>query len=247
MVVEGFPFVGPPSPATFDPWSSRNMNLSPDGGVTPATRRSGSIEAMHAAYQSGMRFDGDIDIPVIDWRHYLEEQLDMHHSHQSFATRRRLELRHDDDNMVIWFTDARPAVASDATPEAFEVIDEWMANLRDRPWRGVAGNKPARAVDRCFTTAGVEIAAGDHVWDGILDDEPPGACTQAFPIHSSSRIVAGGPIEGGIFKCALQSLDAALASGAYGTWTPDDAEKTRLAQIFPQGVCDWSQGDVGRP
>jgi len=247
MVVEGFPFVGPPSPATFDPWSSRNMNLSPDGGVTPATRRSGSIEAMHAAYQSGMRFDGDIDIPVIDWRHYLEEQLDMHHSHQSFATRRRLELRHDDDNMVIWFTDARPAVASDATPEAFEVIDEWMANLRDRPWRGVAGNKPVRAVDRCFTTAGVEIAAGDHVWDGILDDEPPGACTQAFPIHSSSRIVAGGPIEGGIFKCALQSLDAALASGAYGTWTPDDAEKTRLAQIFPQGVCDWSQGDVGRP
>ena len=247
MVTEGFPFVGPPSPASFDPWSSRNMNLSPDGGVTPAPRRSGSIDAMHAAYESGMRFDGDIDIPVIDWRHYLEEQLDMHHSHQSFATRRRLQLRHDDDNMVIWFTDARPAVASDATPEAFEVIDEWMANLRERPWRGVAGNKPPRAVDRCFTTAGVEIAAGDHVWDGILDDNPPGACTQLFPIQRSSRIVAGGPIEGGIFKCALQSVDTAIAAGAYGSWAPSDAERARLAQIFPQGVCDWSQGDVGRP
>jgi hypothetical protein len=35
MVVEGFPFVGGFSPANFDPWSSRNMNLSPDGGVTP--------------------------------------------------------------------------------------------------------------------------------------------------------------------------------------------------------------------
>ncbi|MEX2205271.1 MAG: DUF6351 family protein [Myxococcota bacterium] len=247
MVVEGFPFVGPPNPATFDPWSSRNMNLSPDGGVTPAPRRSGNIEAIHAAYQSGMRFDGDIDIPVIDWRHYLEEQLDMHHSHQSFATRRRLQLRHDDDNMVIWFTDARPAVASDATPEAFEVIDEWMENMRERPWRGVAGNKPSRAVDRCFTTAGVEIAAGDDVWDGILDDDPPGACTQIFPIHKSSRIVAGGPIQGGIFKCALQSVDAALASGAYGTWLPSATEKARLEQIFPDGVCDWSQGDVGRP
>ena len=35
MVAEGFPFVGPPNPATFDPWSARNMNLSPDGGVDP--------------------------------------------------------------------------------------------------------------------------------------------------------------------------------------------------------------------
>ncbi len=36
MVEEGFPFQGPLTPETFDPWSSRNMNLSPDGGVTPA-------------------------------------------------------------------------------------------------------------------------------------------------------------------------------------------------------------------
>ena len=138
------------------------MNLSPDGGVTPAPRRHGSLEAMNAAYESGMRFDGDIDIPVIDWRHYLEEQLDMHHSHQSFATRRRLQIAHGNaDNQVIWFTDARPAVAFDQTPEAFAVMDEWMTNIRQHPKRGVAGNKPARAVDRCFTTAGREIAAGD--------------------------------------------------------------------------------------
>jgi hypothetical protein len=247
MVAEGFPFVGPPSLVTFDPWSARNINLSPDGGVTPALRRSGSIEAMNAAYQSGMRFDGDIDIPVIDWRHYLEDQLDMHHSAQSFATRRRLQLRHDDDNMVIWFTDARPAVAFDQTPEAFEVIDEWMENLREHPWRGVAGNKPPRAVDRCFTTTGAEIAAGDDVWNGILDELPPGPCTQAFPIHSNTRRVAGGPIQGGIFKCGLQSVDDAIAEGAYGAWVPSAADKARLMQIFPEGVCDWSRRDVGRP
>jgi hypothetical protein len=246
MVQEGFPFVGAPSAATFDPWSSRNMNLSPDGGVTPAPRRTAPIEAINAAYQSGMRFDGDIDIPVIDWRHYLEEQLDMHHSHQSFATRRRLQLRGTDGNQVIWFTDARPGVAFDQTPEAFEVIDEWMANIRENPSLGVAGNKPPRATDRCFTTAGQQIAAGDDVWDGILNDDPPGPCTQAFPIYSSSRRVAGGPIEGGIFKCGLQSVDAAIASGVYGAWVPSAAEKARLEQIFPEGVCDWSQSDVGR-
>jgi hypothetical protein len=247
MVAEGYPFAGAPSPATFDPWSARNVSLSPDGGLTPAPRRTGSLDAMNAAYESGMRFDGDLDIPVIDWRLYLEEQLDMHHSHQSFATRRRLQLRRDADNQVIWFTDARPGAAFDQTPEAFAVIDEWMANLRERPWRGVAGNKPPRAVDRCFTTAGAEIAAGDHVWDGILDDEPPGACTQLFPLYSSSRRVAGGPFEGGVFKCGLQSVDAALAAGVYGAWVPGPAERSRLMQVFPEGVCDWSQDDQGRP
>jgi hypothetical protein len=249
MVTEGFPFIGGFSPASFDPWSSRNMNLSPDAGITPAPRRSGNVEAANAAYSSGMRFDGNIDIPVIDWRHYLEHQLDMHHSHQSFATRRRLELaRGNADNQVIWFTDARPgAPASDQTPEAFEVIDEWMANLRANPELGVAGNRPPRAVDRCFTTAGVEIAAGDHVWDGILDDAAPGACTQLFQVQRSTRIVAGGPIEGGIFMCGLQSVDDAIAAGTYGTWEPSAAERDRLLQIFPDGVCDWSQEDVGRP
>jgi hypothetical protein len=249
MVAEGFPFQGPLSPVTFDPWSARNMNLSPDGGITPAPRRTGDLDAIHAAYEVGMRFDGHIDIPVIDWRHYLEHQLDMHHSHQSFATRRRLELaRGNADNQVIWFTDARPtAPLFDQTPEAFEVIDEWMANLRANPALGVAGNRPPRAVDRCFTTLGVEIAAGDDVWDGILDSDPAGACTQVFPIHKSTRIVAGGPIEGGVFKCATKSVDQAIADGDYGAWVPSAAEEARLEQIFPEGVCDWSQGDVGRP
>jgi len=247
MVTEGFPFAGGFSPANFDPWSARNMNLSPDGGVTPAARRTGDLAAQNAAYNRGVRFDGELDIPVIDWRHYLEHQLDMHHSHQSFATRRRLELRGNDDKQVIWFTNATPVVQFDQTPEAFEVIAEWMANIRQNPWLGVAGNKPPRAVDRCFDNTGTEIAAGDDVWDGILDGDPPGTCTQTFPLYSTTRRVADGPIEGGIFKCATKSVDDAIADGDYGSWVPSAAEKARLEQIFPEGVCDWSQDDVGRP
>jgi hypothetical protein len=247
IVTEGFPFVGS-NPFDFDPWSSRNMQLSPDGGITPAARRNADLDAVEAAYESGMHFGGDIDIPVIDWRHYLEEELDMHHSHQSFATRRRLEqARGNADNQVIWFTDARPFPAFDQTPEAFEVIDEWMANLRENPELGVAGNRPALAVDRCFAFDGTEIAAGADVWDGILDTNSAGACTQAFEIHKSSRIVAGGPIEGGIFQCGLKSVGQAISDGDYGSWAPSAAEQARLEQIFPDGVCDWSLGDVGRP
>jgi hypothetical protein len=85
------------------------------------------------------------------------------------------------------------------------------------------------------------------VWDGVLDNLPPGPCTQMFPTHSTTRRVAGGPFEGGIFKCALQSVDSAIASGAYGSWVPSPAEHARLLEIFPEGVCDWSQDDLGRP
>ena len=254
MVQEAFTLpVAAPTVATgdlraFDPWSSRNMNLSPDGGVTPAPRREGDISAMNAAYNKGLYFDGDIDIPLIDWRHYLEEELDMHNSHQSFASRQRmLDFDGDASNQVIWFTDARPARQVDATPEALAVIDQWMANIRAHPDLGVAGNKPELATDRCFTTQGVEIARGPDVWDGILDNGPKGVCAQQFPLHSTSRIVAGGPLRGGVYKCALQSVDEAIANGLYGSWTPSAAEVARLKQIFPTGVCDYTQPDVGRP
>jgi hypothetical protein len=43
------------------------------------------------------------------------------------------------------------------------------------------------------------------------------------------------------------SVDEAIATGVYGSWVPSTAEHDRLVQIFPEGVCDWSQADQGRP
>ncbi len=246
MQPEGFPFVGSPASGTFDPWSSRNMLRPSDG--SPAPRAEGDLAAMNAAYDQGLVFQGDIDIPVIDWRHYREEDLDMHNSHQSFASRQRmLNADGDASNQVIWFTDARYERLSDQTPLAFEVIDEWMANVHANPELGVAGNKPDGAVDRCFTTTGEQIAAGGDVWAGILDDEPAGECTEAFQIHSTSRIVAGGPIEGGVFKCSLQPVSAAVSRGLYGGWVPTAVQEQRLEEIFPSGVCDYTKPDLGKP
>jgi hypothetical protein len=240
-------FIGFSVPDQWDPWSLRNQVLS--DGVTPAPRTQGSIEAMNAAYEKGHVFVGDIDIPVIDWRHYLEHELDMHNTHQSFASRQRMRnFDGDASNQVIWFTDAREGSSDfDQTPEALAVMDEWMLNILQHPNRSVAKNRPENAVDRCFDSWGEEIAAGDDVWAGILDDDPPGACTQAFPIYSTSRIIAGGPIAGGVFKCTLQSVDEAFIKGVYGNWLPSPAEYTALQAIFPDGVCDYTQPDVGRP
>ena len=121
---------------------------------------------------------------MIDWRHYLEPFLDMHNSHQSFATRQRL-LNYDGDasNQLIWFT-AVPAPARrafDQTPQALLVLDRWLANIADHPERGVAGNKPADAVDSCFNVDGSLRASGAGVWNGILDDGPKGQCAADFP------------------------------------------------------------------
>ncbi len=101
MVQEGCPFISAlcPSPASLagldpfpdiwpnliDVWSARNMALSPDGGLTPAPRKEADPGAIDSAFSSGMVNVGDIQIPMIDWRNYLERELDMHNSHQSFA------------------------------------------------------------------------------------------------------------------------------------------------------------------
>jgi hypothetical protein len=249
MVQEGCPFVPQTcaDPVQFDPWSSRNIQLSPDGGTTPATRRAGDPIALRNVYDSGLVFSGRIDIPIIDWRHYLEDQLNMHNTRQSFVERRRM-FDHDGDaaNQVIWFTDARPSAQFDQTPQALAVMDQWMGDIRSHPDRSVAANRPPLAVDHCFDTQGNQIAAGPHVWDGILDHRPAGACTRRFPIHGTARTVAGGPFEGDVFKCRLQPVRAAIERGLYGPWRPDAAQLRRLEQIFPTGVCDYTKPGVGR-
>jgi hypothetical protein len=230
-------------PWDFDPWSARNMNLKRNQyGVAPRTET--DLDAVSAAYTSGHVFTGKIDIPLIDARHYLDPVLNMHHAQQSFASRQRMiDGQGHADNQLIWFADP----AYDNTMIAFEVIDEWMTNIKNNPDLSVVENKPASAVDKCFDGNGDLIAEGSDVWDGILNDEPEGACTEAFPLYSTSRIVAGGNIKGDIFKCHLQTVDEAIDAGVYEGISLTEQNIARLKEIFPGGVCDYTQGDVARP
>jgi len=248
MVQEGFPFLGSLSPASFDPWSRRNMNLAP-APDRPAPRTAGSLDAMRAAYTSGHVFQGQLNVPTIDHRQYMERELDMHNAHQSFALRQRVVNRMGhSDNVVIWFTDTNPGVAKfSQSLEALEVMDQWMTNILANPGRTVAQNKPARAVDSCFNQQGTPLHAGSGVWDGILDSRAAGACTRAFPLYGTSRIVAGAPIEGSIYACTLRTVDQAVADGVYAPWVPSAEEVARLKLIFPVGVCDHRRPDRARP
>jgi hypothetical protein len=257
MVQEGFPFFGTSSdeinkaltvPGYFDPWSRRNMNLSP-GADQPAPRTHGDPRAMRAAYTSGMVFRGRLDRPTIDHRQYMERELDMHNVHQSFAVRQRvLDKMGNTDMLVIWFTDTVPGVPkASQSLDAVAVMDEWMRNIRANPHKGIRGNRPARAVDSCFDVSGRLIYAGKDAWHGILDDKPAGPCTQRFPMYSTSRIVAGAPLEGGIYRCALKPVEQAVAEGTYQPWSPTAEQVMRLKKIFPEGVCDYTRPDQARP
>jgi hypothetical protein len=257
MTANNFPWNPAANPLTFDPWSMEDMTLSPACATgAPAPRTEGSLASMQAAYGSGHVFLGRLDLPIIDLRHYLEPVLDMHHAQQSFATRQRmLDAAGHADNQVIWFAECSGmdpvslsrSCAFDPTGAAFDVLDRWMATMRAHPRLGVAEAKPPEAVDACFAGDGTPIYAGPDAWSGILDAGPPGRCTARFPLHTTSRIEAGGGIRGDVFKCALKPMDRALADGTYGEVSFGDAGAARLGEVFPGGVCDWSQPDLGRP
>ncbi len=257
MVQETFPFMGTGAseiqkaltiPGYFDPWSRKNMLVSA-GTDQPAPRSKGDPIAMRAAYTSGHVFSGKLKVPAIDHRQYMERELDMHNSHQSFAARQRvLRKMGDSVNMVIWFTDTTPGVPkASQSLEALAVMDRWLTNIHLNPGKSIHRNKPAEATDACYDLQGRLMYRGDDAWNGILDHKAPGACTQAFPLYSTSRIVAGAPIKGGIYDCARKPVQVAVADGTYAPWAPNASEIAQLEQIFPAGVCDYSRPDQARP
>lgn len=223
-------------------WSHHNMTAT-RSDARPAARNSADIEALHAAYRSGNVFLGKIDMPILDFRHYLEAELDMHHSLQSFSIRLRMQREQGHaDNQLIWFS----ALPHEPFSEALRTMERWLDNLRANESLSVANARPANATDRCYDSDGEVIADGDGVWDGEWNGRSPGACTRAFPPYKNPRLIAGDDYAGDIMKCHLQSVDNAIASGLYA---PLDAEPYRdeLQRIFPDGVCDYSLGDAGRP
>lgn len=209
----------------------------------PAHRNEGDLDAMAAAYQSGNVFLGKLSIPIIDFRTYLEPELDMHHSFQSFSARLRMLRRQGNaDTQVIWFS-RDPYKPVD---EAIDTLGRWLNNMRAHPDLSAATAKPAQISDRCYSNTGQLIASGDDVWDGVWNGKTDGDCMKAYPIFSNPRIVAGDDYAGDIFKCFLQPVDEAIANGVYAPLDLSDYRE-ELSRVFPDGVCDYSLGDAARP
>jgi len=219
------------------------MNLSPDKGRTPARRTKGDISAMKAVYYSGNVFTGKINIPILDVRHYNDPDIDMHHSFASFEARlRMLDGQGRADNQIIWMS-KKP---HDPRPLAIATMNRWLENIKKYPQLDVIESKPKDIQDACFDDEGQLITKGPHVWDGDWNKKQPGACLSLYPNFMSSRHVAGAPLSKSIFKCHLQSIEEAITQDLYGEENIQP-HIDRLKEIFPDGVCDYTKGDKGRP
>ena len=227
-------------PFWFSLWGNQNITPITQG---VAQRHEGSIKAMQSAYRVGQVFIGKTNLPIIDVRHYLEEDLDMHHVSASFYSRLRIKAQNGhSDNHVIWIADKN----FNPVALAFKQMDEWLLKLSSNSELTVLDAKPNGLSDQCFSATGTVLAKGESTWDGTWNNKPEGACQKKFPMYSTSRIQAGGTWSGDLFKCQLMSVKQAIIKGIYGAVDMRPFQQ-RLEQIFPQGVCDYNQADQGRP
>ena len=223
-------------------WSHHNIQLAKKG--KPAPRYEGHLPAMKAAYYSGQVFLGKLDIPMIDLRHYLDDELDMHHSFATFAARQRMiENQGHADNQIIWVT-RKP---HNPTDDAFEALDHWLLNIKNHPEKSVVENKPLYLKHACYDQQGKLIARGDDVWDGRWNqNKMDSTCMSVYPAYQNSRNVAGEDITGDTFKCHLIPVKQAILERFYGN-VKMAPYLEQLEEIFPQGVCDYRLGDQARP
>ena len=214
-------------------------NMSHGGKVRNlAARYSGNLQAAEAAYRSGMVFLGQLNVPLIDVRMYLDHKLDIHHSFASGAIRQRIiEAGYNPDNHVIWMS--RPPY-SDIMWDAVDAMDDWLSK------RQAGEARPERVKDSCFDNKGFVIASGSDVWDGDWNNRKAGKCQQHMPFYQTSRQVAGESVSGYTFQCQLITVAQAINNGFY---QPLDIRpfQSQLEQIFPTGVCDYRQADKARP
>lgn len=222
-------------------WGNDNITVPSE---KPAARHQGSIVAMNAAYRSGQVFIGKVTLPIIDARHYLENELDMHHMSASFYSRLRIKtaLGHA-KNHIIWVAHKE----HDPTQAAFSMMDKWLLAIENPTAQGILKAKPPELKDTCFDEHGEIYASGPAAFDGQWNNKIQGACQSRFPMFSTSRIESGAPWAGDIFKCHLMPIDTAIERGVYHDIQLTAVMKEQLNTTFPDGVCDYSKPDVGRP
>ena len=202
-----------------------------------ATRTVGDTDALRRAYQSGRIVNGGgglASTAVIDLRDYNDQVVngDIHTKIHSFSMRERLRRANGDiGNHVMWTKGASSA-------EAFDAMDRWLRAVKaDTSERTLAqkvrADRPADLKDACWAN-GLKYEEEQTAFG-------PGACNTFYPAGTTPRMAAGGPLVDDIAKCQLKPLNpsdyAVMFSGAQ--WT-------RLAAIFPGGVCDWSKPGVGQ-
>lgn len=203
-------------------------------------------DALRIAYETGRVTNGAAglsQVPIIDDRGYLDDIGNFHASVYSFVTRARLERDNGHaDNYVL----RRHNRDMDLMPENLAQMDQWLTNLHADNSAAtmldkIVAARPAALQNDCFAENGERIVEQPTFDMNRLYDNTEGACNSLYPPHAGLRLVAGGPLSNDILKCQLKDIDPADYDVEFTA-----EEMTRLQEIFPQGVCDWSRPGVGQ-
>ncbi|MCI0390351.1 MAG: DUF6351 family protein [Acidobacteria bacterium] len=216
-----------------------------DGNFIPQ-RSVGDLLALRAVYESGLINSGGgglANVPILHSRPYTDAAGDIHDRQRDFAIRARLQKANGrSDNQVIWVGPARvrsqPSQTSgaDLTSLSLDTMNKWLDNIAADPATlstdKIVRNKPAEAVDACWDAEGKK-----YIEKATFDGK--GTCNTLYPVHSEPRLIAGAPLANDILKCRLKPINYADYKVTF-----NDAQKVRVASIFPSGVCDYSKPGV---
>jgi hypothetical protein len=204
-----------------------------DDNYIPA-RVVGNPQAIERAYQSGLQMNakaGLSTIPVFDISGIYNDDGKYHYQWFHFAMRERMQQSNGVvANHVMWRGNPVPF------DKAWALFIQWqdaiaIDHMQRSPLEKVVANKPAAAIDGCWSTPSTFI--GERQTFGRLPDSQ---CNTLYPSFAFPRYIAGGPLAADIIKCQLKPLNPADYSV---TFSP--AEWADLQQAFPSGVCDWTK------
>jgi hypothetical protein len=203
-----------------------------DGNVV-SERATATQDALKTVYSKGRISEGGGDqkvVPIIDLNVYDDQAGDIHDRFRAFSLRDRLQS----PNQVIWTRGSAISSINDvignivsggggAGTDAIAILDKWLDT----------GKMPAQAGDNC-PGANNTFISGPDIY------EKPGPCRDNYPLHGDPRTAAGASRRNDVLKCQLKPVTLADYRVRFTA-----AQQARLAQIFPQGVCDWTKPGVG--
>jgi hypothetical protein len=217
----------------------RDMNHVPQ-------RHRADRQATKRAIESGRILFGGAGLaatPVIDYRSYNDhrEGGDIHMIVHQFSTRARLiNANGHADNHVMHVGGQWDFVeGQDDLGNLFRQMDSWIRaiqndSLEADPERKVARARPSNLVDSCWDTTSGTV----ELLEETLQFNSASRCAQLYPSYQTPRQIAGAPLANDIVSCELKPIDLADYGISFTT-----EQYQQLLSAFPEGVCDWSQGD----
>ncbi len=223
-----------------------------NGQWQPA-RMQADPEAVEIVHRSGRVSHGRYlgEVAILDRMQF--NTVEEHYDFRSWVIRNRIVKAHGDHaNQVIWRYKTAPAGLS---ARAFETMNQWLTNVEadtsDRPLREkIIAAKPAAAVDSCWRAdrgawstdaAYCNMGVTPSMASTLGPDGLPAPTADEWPVYRDTRVASGEPLSSDIMKCQLKPLARA---DYLATFTDD--QWSRLAAVFPNGVCDYGKPGVGQ-